>query len=1037
MSLSAIPEQGQLVRVRGRQWAVASVEGATAAAGGAAHHLVHLASVDDELGDELDVVWEVEPATDIADESALPDVASFDPPERLDAFLDSVRWGASSSADYRTLSAPFRAGIEIEDYQLDPVVRAVQMPRVGLLIADDVGLGKTIEAGLVALELFERHRANRMLIVCPADLLVKWRDEMRDKFGLEFHIVNSELLRQLRRTRGIHVNPWSHYPRIITSIDYLKRERPLRLMRETLPRAHESLYPRRIDLLIVDEAHNVAPSGRGQYAIDSLRTGAIRTIAPHAEHKLFLTATPHNGYSESFSALLELVDDQRFARGVKPDRQQLDTVLVRRLKSELPPDDLGRPRFPKRVIRAIELDVPPAEQAALDALRAYSAGLLRASGREGRLAAEFVAMILKKRFFSSPAAFGATLEVHRRSLGRASAAREAAAHAGFLFTEDEEADDEAFEERIEEAVDEASAIVGQAAPSGAVVLRELTAWADAATAQGDAKSKELVDWVERLVRPGGTWSRDRVIVFTEYRATLNWLFARFAAAGLTAAGRTSLLYGGMAGDDRERVKAAFQADPAESPVRILLATDAASEGIDLQNHCSRVVHYEIPWNPTRLEQRNGRVDRHGQRATEVEIFHFAPRGFEQRLAAEGDSVVAADDLEYLARVIRKVDRIREDLGNTGQVVADQISQAMLGGPRRLDPERGSERTAAARAALRFERDLRGRITRAVEQLEETRRAQMLSPDRVERVVRVALGLARQPALEPCREGGVDAFRIPRLEGAWARCSDGLAHPFTGTLRPVVFDADLARARDDLVLAHLNHRLVQMSLGLLRAEIWAPAGHGRIARVAARIIPNSASSHPIVVAYGRLVVIGGTSRRLHEELVIAGGEIKAGRFVKGTAQSLVTAALAAATDRMPTDAVLDRLRAIWPSLHEPLEALLGERAERIAARRIAELEVRSAKESADIRHVLDELRESIRKELEAMAVDQPYLPSLEPEEHEQRERNHDALRRKFEAIPEECAHEQAALEARYADPRSRLFSAALVFLVPERYAEEGL
>lgn len=123
MSLSAIPEQRQLVRVRGRQWAVASVEGATAAAGGSAHHLVHLASVDDELGDELDVVWELEAATEIADESALPDVDSFDPPQRLDAFLDAVRWGAAASVDYRTLSAPFRAGIEIEDYQLDPVIR--------------------------------------------------------------------------------------------------------------------------------------------------------------------------------------------------------------------------------------------------------------------------------------------------------------------------------------------------------------------------------------------------------------------------------------------------------------------------------------------------------------------------------------------------------------------------------------------------------------------------------------------------------------------------------------------------------------------------------------------------------------------------------------------------------------------------------------------------------------------------------------------------------------------------------------------------
>src|SRR5439155_9213036 len=112
----------------------------------------------------------------------------------LDAFLDAVRWGASSIADVRVLQAPFRSGIDIEDYQLDPVVRAIRMPRVNLLIADDVGLGKTIEAGLVLQELIVRHRARRVLVVCPASLTIKWRDEMAEKFGLEFRIVDRPLL---------------------------------------------------------------------------------------------------------------------------------------------------------------------------------------------------------------------------------------------------------------------------------------------------------------------------------------------------------------------------------------------------------------------------------------------------------------------------------------------------------------------------------------------------------------------------------------------------------------------------------------------------------------------------------------------------------------------------------------------------------------------------------------------------------------------------------------------------------------------------
>ncbi|NLX99274.1 MAG: DEAD/DEAH box helicase [Rhodopirellula sp.] len=321
------PEQGQLVCVRSRNWVVNEIVASTLPPGSLStamespEHLLTLSSVEDDgLGEELQVIWELEPGATVIEKVALPEPTGFDAPERLDAFLDAVRWGASSSADVRNIQSPFRSGIDIEDYQLDPVVRAIQMPRVSLLIADDVGLGKTIEAGMVDLELVIRHRARRTLIVCPASLQVQWRDQMRDKFGLDFRIVDATLMKELRRKRGIHVNPWTHFPRLITSIDFLKRERPLRLFKETLPAEGESIYPRRYDVLILDEAHNCAPSGRGNYAIDSMRTDAIRLLAPHFEHKLFLTATPHNGYSESFTGLLELLDNQRFARAMSTDK---------------------------------------------------------------------------------------------------------------------------------------------------------------------------------------------------------------------------------------------------------------------------------------------------------------------------------------------------------------------------------------------------------------------------------------------------------------------------------------------------------------------------------------------------------------------------------------------------------------------------------------------------------------------------------------------------------------------------------------------
>ena len=138
------------------------------------------------------------------------------------------------------------------------------------------------------------------------------------------------------------------------------------------------------------------------------------------------------------------------------------------------------------------------------------------------------------------------------------------------------------------------------------LLQEMQTWAARASAQLDAKAQALIAWLRDTIRPNGTWSQERVILFTEYRATQNWLQGIFATEGFTGGDRLLTMYGGMVSEDRERIKAAFQAAPEQSPVRILLATDAASEGIDLQNYCSRLIHYEIPWNPNRLEQRNGR-----------------------------------------------------------------------------------------------------------------------------------------------------------------------------------------------------------------------------------------------------------------------------------------------------------------------------------------------------------------------------------------------------------------------------------------------
>lgn len=1005
-------------------------------------HLLTLSSVEDDgMGEEVQVVWEIEPGAKIVERVALPVPTGFDSPDKLDAFLDAVRWGAASTADHKNIQSPFRSGIEIEDYQLDPVVRAIQMPRVNLLIADDVGLGKTIEAGMVALELIIRHRARKILVVCPSALQIQWRDQMRDKFGLDFRIVDSSLMRDLRRRRGIHVNPWSHFPRLITSIDFLKRERPLRLFRETLPAPGEPIYPRKYDLLIVDEAHNCAPSGVGKYAADSLRTQALRDLAPHFEHKLFLTATPHNGYRESFSALLELLDNQRFSRGTEPDRKQLEAVMVRRLKSDpaFAFNHLGIRRFPPRVLEPIEVPYSDEERAIHAALRQYTKSRSsRAEGTAERFATEFVLKTLKKRLFSCPAAFLTTLEQHEKSL---QTARKKAVKPTFktlqleLDRMDEDyADDGEFDEATADALDTATRLFAEPTTDEETLLQKMKDWAKRARGQRDSKARQLVAWLQEHLKPQGKWSQERVIIFTEYRATQNWLQEVLAVEGFTEGDRLLTMYGGMDPEKREEVKAAFQTSPEISPVRILLATDAASEGLDFQNFCSRLIHYEIPWNPNRMEQRNGRIDRHGQKADKVLVYHFVGQGYKQRAKQQFNGTVSdmEADLEFLMRVALKIETIREDLGKVGTVIAEQVEEAMLGRRTALNTEKAEKDAEPIRRMLKFERDLQKQVQALMEQYRETRRELRLSPDNIRQVVTVGLALAGQPAListqtpdhRPC-------FQLPPLKGSWAACAEGLEHPHTKEIRPITFDESVSKGRDDVVLVHLNHRLPQMCLRLLRAEVWAEKGRSKLQRVTARVVPNDVLDTPAVIAHARLVVIGGDSFRLHEEIISAGGWITHGKWGGRLNQTDLERAQSGMTDVEPAAKVKDVLLALYPQvmsrLAESLETRVKER--KAAVHRM--LSARADKEAKDIESILTELKKAIEAELNDPVYVQPLL--FDDPEQERFERNKDAMRSRLKEIPEEIERETNAIRARFADPQARMFPVAVTFLVPEKMA----
>lgn len=1017
------PEPGQLVEVRRRQWIVSDVDASAVSPELPKRHLVKLASIDeDALGEEIEVLWELEPGAHVIERAGLPTLSALDDPSKLEAFLDAVRWGAATNADRGYLQAPFRSGVSIEDYQLDPLVRAVDMARTSLLIADDVGLGKTIEAGLVVQEMLLRHRARTVLVLCPSSLQEKWRTEMDEKFGLEFRIIDTEHLKDLRRERGLHANPWTSFPRLIASFDWAKQGEGIRLLRDVLP-PHPT-FPRRFDLLIIDEAHNVAPTV-GKYAVESLRTRLVRLVAPHFQHKLFLTATPHDGYTESFTALLELLDDQRFSRNVLPSENQLARVMVRRLKSDLV-DAKGEKLYPERRLEALRVESTDEERKARQLLEEYITTREQDGGDRG--ASHFVHQLLRKRLASSPAAFLSTLGRHVATVEdttdrgpRTSLLDDRILRRAIAKTEEDYANDDKYESAEGEAIQEASRRLRRLSKEEGKLVERLRSWAQQASRRPDSKAKALMLWLkEHLQQPNGAWTSARVILFTEYRTTQVWLQEILATHGFGGE-RLALMYGGMDPKERERLKAAFQADPRESPVRILLATDAASEGIDLQNHCNLLVHVEIPYNPNVMEQRNGRVDRHGQKQREVVIWHpVDPSG------GQGDDIL---------RALRKLDAMRADMGSVNPVIAPQLPALLQGKRREFDTALAEKNIERARRYVKAERELRDRITKLHERLMSTRDEQHLTPDRIEHVVRVALALTGKPDLTPATlndRPDARVFHMPPLAGSWARCLDGLEHPYTHHVRPITFDHEVATGRDDVVLVHLNHPLVQMSLRLLRAEVWARDDVKKLNRVTVRTLPDARLDGPAVVVVSRLVITGGNHHRLHEELTEAGGLLRDGTFKREDRVAELRRWLdTSAPGRVP-DALFDSLRGRFERHTETiLRAVDARSSERLKSVRTT-VEARKKRELEDMTELLDDLANKLEAELKK--TDEPRQLSLwSNDERTQLRRDRQALEARLRRLPGEKARERHGIEDRHSNLVEHTFPVAVILLVPESLA----
>lgn len=699
--------------------------------------------------------------------------ARFSPP---DVGRTSTQDGARLLSDALRLSlrrgaGPFRSaarvGFEPRAYQLVPLLMALRLPVVRLLVADDVGVGKTLEAGLVVRELLDRRELDRFAVLCPPHLVEQWTDELRGKFDIDATAVTAATAVRLERGLPLSQTLFEAHPHTVVSLDYIKADK----RRDSFARACPPL-------VIVDEAHACVGGERGRHQ----RFELLQALAGDPErHMLLLTATPHNGDEASFDRLLGLLDPT-FADGAgfasEAARVRLARHFVQRRRIDIAGQAWGEVRaFPRHETAELAYRFDAATQAFHDAVLDWCLAIVeRAGARSARLAFWGV-LALMRCVGSSPAAAASAL---RNRL---------VADADKLATQvfDDEADDTDALDLEPASGLEASSENSEADPA----LAALAGQAERLASLPDPKLAALVKLLKGPLADG-----DNPVVFCRYLAT-----ADYVAAGLRRAYpklRVEAVTGALTPEERRaRVEAMGEApDGEDAPQRLLVATDCLSEGINLQALFDMVVHYDLSWNPTRHQQREGRVDRFGQPKPLVRsVLMFSP-----------DSAI---DGAVLDVILRKAERIRSRTGVTvplpderGAVTGALMNRVLLrrGRQQQLSFDLGFAADEAAmetrwsdveegekRSRARFAQN----AIRPEEAAPEWRRWRDVlgGPAEVRRFVERALQRQEAP-LQPRRDGSAEAHLHALPDALRERLA---GRGLSGTVR-VAFDAASPGAR---------------------------------------------------------------------------------------------------------------------------------------------------------------------------------------------------------------------------------------------------
>ncbi|HEY3283399.1 MAG TPA: helicase-related protein [Armatimonadota bacterium] len=524
---------------------------------------------------------------------------------------DALRLGFRSSA------GPFRSfahlGVEPRPYQLVPLLMALKLDPVRLLIADDVGIGKSVEAALIARELLDRGEIRRLAVLCPPQLAEQWQAELRDKFHIDAELVLPSTVRRLERDCRMDESLFDQFPYVVISTDFIKSDRRREEFQRTCP-----------EFVIVDEAHTCASSGEGRGARQQRHQLVTELSARPDRHLVLVTATPHSGKEEAFRSLLRVLDpafaalpDDLTGRGNETHRRRLAAHLVQRRRGNLQAFLGADTPFPQREEMEASYELSPEYLRLFDRVLRYAREIVQAPKGEGssqqvlfrQRVRWWSALGLLRSLASSPAAAAATLR--NRAAGADTDSAEEADELGRRAVMD------LVEDEPGEGADLApGSDLGELDPEEHSSRRRLLEFARAAEdlcGKKDHKLRQFIPRVKALVEDGY-----QPIVFCRFIPTAEYLAAALRDALKSQKVEVASVTGLLPPEEREERILQL----GESERRVLVCTDCLSEGINLQEHFNAVVHYDLSWNPTRHEQREGRVDRYGQESNLVRVLTY-------------------------------------------------------------------------------------------------------------------------------------------------------------------------------------------------------------------------------------------------------------------------------------------------------------------------------------------------------------------------------------------------------------------------------